>query len=445
MRHTDKLLFSLGEKIAELNIALSEVKSPILASRKLFWDLQNATLSYHKTQLIKEPEKRKLVNYYFDRFRQFVLPHLHTLRHSIIHGDLNDYNILVKDGKIEGFLDFGDATYTPLINELAIAMTYIMLGKEHPFEQLLPLLKGYHKINPLTKPEVELLPELITTRLCISLCNSAEKKHIRQDNEYVLISEEPGWALIEKWIKVNPLKIKKLFFDATGFESEVAKHKKDELLSIRNKTAGKSLALSYKVPVYMTSAAFQYMFDECGNTFLDAYNNIPHVGHCHPKISEVLSKQARILNTNTRYLYDSYAAYSEKLLRYFPSSLSKVFFVNSGSEATDLAIRMARTFNQRNHIAVLEHGYHGNSTLGIEVSSYKFDGKGGNGKADHILKLPLPNLFSGKYATGIEFAEEAKKIIHEAIESGNNPAAFIAEPISGCGGQVPLAPGYLKL
>src|SRR4029078_75869 len=137
-------------------------------------------------------------------------------------------------------------------------------------------------------------------------------------------------ALIEKWITVNPLRIKELFLEATSLEDEIIKIKKDDLLSVRNKTTGKSLALSYKVPVYMTGAAFQYMFDEAGNTYLDAYNNIPHVGHCHPKISEALSKQAFILNTNTRCLYDSYEGYAEKLLGYFPSSLNKMFFVNSG-------------------------------------------------------------------------------------------------------------------
>src|SRR5678815_4965537 len=104
----------------------------------------------------------------------------------------------------------------------------MMLGKEKPFEQILPLLKGYHKINPLTKLEVELLPELITTRLCISLCNSAEKKHTGQDNDYVLISEEPAWTLIEKWITINPLKIKKLFFDAAGFKNEIIKINKND-------------------------------------------------------------------------------------------------------------------------------------------------------------------------------------------------------------------------
>jgi ethanolamine-phosphate phospho-lyase len=441
---TPQLLSLLGEKIAELAIALQKIESPILASRKLFWDLQYAPMSYDKVKLITEPERRKLIDYYFDRFQHFVLPRQHTLRHSLIHGDLNDYNILVKDGKIEGFLDFGDCTYTPTINDLAIAMAYMMLGKKNPFDQIVPMLKGYHSINPLTQQEVELLPDLITTRLCISLCNSAEKKHLGQGNEYVLVSEKPAWELIEKWIAVNPLKIKNTFLEAIGYEVANVETEKMKLIKTRTSVTGKSLGLSYASPIQMTTAAFQYMFDEAGNTYLDAYNNISHVGHSHPRIAEAITKQIRTLNTNTRYLSEPFAEYAPLLLKHFPAKLCKIFFVNSGSEAADLAVRMARTHTQQNSIAVLEHGYHGNTSLGIEVSGYKFDGKGGKGASSNIIKLPLPNLFNGKFSAAKEFVDDAIKSIAASIEKNNKPCAFMAEPISGCGGQVPLAASYLK-
>ena len=173
--HSEKLLFSLGEKIAELTIALQPVKSTLLSSRKLFWDLKNTHWSEQKIEFIKEPGRRNLIQYYLDRFSTFVLPIQHSLRHSIIHGDLNDYNILVDGEKITGFLDFGDATYSPTINDLAIALTYMMLNKQNPFEEVLPILNGYQKHIQLSEQEVALLPDLITSRLCISLCNSAKK------------------------------------------------------------------------------------------------------------------------------------------------------------------------------------------------------------------------------------------------------------------------------
>ncbi len=194
----------------------------------------------------------------------------------------------------------------------------------------------------------------------------------------------------------------------------------------------------------MTGAAFQYMYDFKGNTYLDARNNIPHVGHCHPKISQAISRQTRLLNTNTRYLYDSLAKYTEHILSYFPPKLNKIFFVNSGSAASDLAVRMAQTYTSRNHLLVLEHGYHGNTTIGINISSYKFDGKGGKGISPGVTSLPLPKLFNGKFRTGEEYAKNATEQISGLVNNNILPAAFIAEPVSGCGGQVPLAPGYLK-
>lgn len=442
VEQTNEMLFSLGEKAAELDVALKEITSPLIASRRLFWDVQRAHLSLPKVELIKDPAKQKLVSYFLDRFQHFVFPRLPELHHQIIHGDLNDNNILVKDGKIEGFLDFGDSSYAPMVTEIAVAMTYLMFDKENPFEDILPLLRGYQSSNLLTRQEVELLPDLITTRLCISVCNSAEKKYLGQDNDYVLISEKPAWELLEKWITTNPNRIKSNFLDAAGVECGAYKNRGKEMLEARTRIAGQSLSLSYDVPIHMNSAGFQYMYDEDGNTYLDACNNIPHVGHCHPEVSKAISNQIRRLNTNTRYVYEQFCRYGDRLLKYFPDRLSKVFFVNSGSEANDLAIRIARTYTQRNTVAVLEHGYHGNSTLGIEISSYKFDGKGGLGASRNILKLPLPILFDGKYSTGAEYAEEAIDLLER--NASDKPAVFIAEPISGCGGQVPLAPGYLR-
>jgi 4-aminobutyrate aminotransferase-like enzyme/Ser/Thr protein kinase RdoA (MazF antagonist) len=440
--HTEKLLFALGEKIAELNCALQTVESPIWASRILFWDVQHTHLSQPKIAYIQEPERRKLVQYYIDRFINFVLPFQYTLRHSLIHGDLNDYNILVQGEEISGFIDFGDATYSPMVNDLAIALTYMMLNKDEPFEVIFPMIQGYQKHISLGAEELAILPDLITSRLCISLCNSAEKKHLGQDNAYVLVSEKPAWKLLELWAKTNPIKIKNYFLAAGQRQKAAGISNREEMSEIRKKVAGKSLGLSYAEPIQMTSALFQYMFDEKGNTYLDCYNNIPHIGHSHPNISKAIASQTRILNTNTRYLTDSFNRCSERLLNLFPKELSKVFYLNSGSEANDLAIRMARTVTHRDTVVVLENGYHGNTSVGIEISAYKFDGKGGKGVGADILKLPLPNLFQGKFKTAQEYANQAIELIEQLPQK---PCAFIAEPISGCGGQVPLAGGYLAI
>ncbi|MGB2554356.1 MAG: aminotransferase class III-fold pyridoxal phosphate-dependent enzyme [Flavobacteriaceae bacterium] len=201
----------------------------------------------------------------------------------------------------------------------------------------------------------------------------------------------------------------------------------------------KSLSVSYEQPLYLKRAALQYMYDHKGTTFLDAYNNIPHVGHNHPKVVEAAQKQLLKLNTNTRYLYDELAVYAQDLLSHFPPRLNKVFFVNSGSEASDLAIRIARFCSDKKGVAVVEHGYHGHTQTGIEISDYKFNHPKGIGQADHIVKLPLlaeqdRHHFSNRWPE-----------IEKQLEQSTDLAAFISESILGCAGQVPLLEGYLPM
>lgn len=439
----DKLLFDFGKCIGKLHRSLEGQESKFIESRINFWDLKNAHINYEKSAYIKDPSLKKHVDYYFNRFHSRVLPEIHKLRHSLIHGDLNDYNILSSGNKIRGFIDFGDFSFSPLINELAIAGAYIMMGKKDPLHSIGELIRGFNNIVPLERRELMLLPDLICTRLCVSICNSAEKKAKLQDNEYVLISEKPAIELLTRWKETSDIKYRDTMLAAAGMEQVSGAVSEDKATSRRASITGKALSLSYNNPIYMDRSLFQYMYDKNGNTYLDAYNNIPHVGHSHPYVAKAISRQSEILNTNTRYLYDSLLNYGEALLDLFPDKLNKVFFVNSGSEASDLAIRLARNFKKRDHILVMDHGYHGNTSSGISISPYKFDGKGGRGLPAGITKLPLPNTYIS-HISGEDHASEAILLINSLIKSGNTPAAYIAEPISGCGGQVPLADNYLR-
>jgi len=196
----------------------------------------------------------------------------------------------------------------------------------------------------------------------------------------------------------------------------------------------------------MVRSAFQYMYDAYGNTFLDAYNNIPHVGHSHPKVVAAGQRQMAKLNTNTRYIYDELAEYAEKLASKFPASLNNVYFVNSGSAASDLAIRMAKIYTGYEKFMVMEHGYHGHTQTATDISDYKFSSRKGQGQKDYILKTQIPDTYRGKFTINDGNAGKmyAIKAIEQIAHSDLPIAAFISEPIVGCAGQVPLADGYLK-
>jgi len=439
---TPELLASLGTFLARLDRALLDVHCPGIESRCHQWDLQHLALPLAHIRFIDDPRQKKLVEYFYLQFKAIVEPLRYTLRKSVIHGDANEQNLLTQDGRVSGIIDFGDMCFTHLINEVAIAITYAMLGKDDPLTPAEQVLRAYTAELPLQSVEVDLLYYLVAGRLCASVCNSAHAKTLKPDSEYITISEKPAWEMLEKWLRLNPRAVTSVFRDATG-HSKMQGPDIDQELGRRKGYFSKALAVSYTEPLKMEKAAFQYMYTASGDTYLDLYNNIPHVGHCHPRVVRAGQDHMARLNTNTRYLYDQLHEYSERLLSKFPEPLNKVFYVNSGSAAADLAVRLARTHTGRKQIMVLEHGYHGNTVTGIEISSYKFDHVGGPGVPGHILKAPIPDAYRGTHRgsdAGQRYADDAMTL----LKSGDwDPAAFICEPIIGCGGQVPLPQGYL--
>ena len=441
---SDSLLKSYGKFLGEMNMKMVGIDPHELGIREIKWDLQRLLDNREFLNYIPEPENRSLVDYFFLQFEEQVLPVAHKLRKSLIHNDANDWNVLVQKGKVIGIIDFGDMCFSWLINELAVAITYVMMGKDNPLKAASQVISAYHRVLPLKKEELDILYYLVAARLCTSVCNSAYTKTQLPDSEYITISEKPAWALLYKWLSINPVRAAQKFLEAAGFKVDFYPATSQQIQR-RNTVLSKSLSVSYQEPIQMHRSAFQYMYDTEGNTFLDAYNNIMLAGHCHPHVVRAGRQTLARLNTNTRYLYEEILSYSERLLKTFPKPLSKIFLVNSGSAAADLAIRMARGFSSREKIAVLEQGYHGNTQSGIGISHYKYSGKHGTGKPEAVIELPLPKAFGSGYAddgsAGTYYSSQAKEILNEHSQQ---IAAFIAEPIVGCGGQVPLAQGYLK-
>ena len=170
-----------------------------------------------------------------------------------------------------------------------------------------------------------------------------------------------------------------------------------EIKDLRTKHLGPSLSLSYDEPLQIVRGKGQYLYDADGNQYLDCINNIQHVGHCHPKVVTAAQKQYTQLNTNTRYLGETIVKYAKNLTDTLPTGLEVCFFTNSGSEANDLALRMARQYTESKETIVLDGAYHGNLLSLIEISPYKHDAPGGSGAPDFVYTLPIPDPFRGKY------------------------------------------------
>ena len=221
----------------------------------------------------------------------------------------------------------------------------------------------------------------------------------------------------------------------------------EELIGYRKQHLGKSMSLQYKKPLKIVRGEGVYLLDELGRKYLDTVNNVAHVGHENPRVIKAGHKQTAILNTNSRYLHENINLLAKKILATLPPELSVVHFVNSGSEANELAIRMAKTVTGKEDVIASQVGYHGNTNICVDISSYKFDGKGGKGAPDHTHIFPLPDAFRGKYRgknTGEKYAEEVQQCIDKIHQKGLGVSALIVEPIISCGGQIELPEGFLS-
>src|SRR6266699_2074440 len=264
------------------------------------------------------------------------------------------------------------------------------------------------------------------------------------------IGEFPGVARPsqrEVWLSVSPdpnliVGIPRKCFPDDDLSLEAIRREREEHI-------GKSLSISYQKPLKIVRGSMQYLYDEEGRAYLDAVNNVSHVGHCHPRVVRAGQEQMAVLNTNTRYLHDNLVRYARRLCATLPEPLSVCFFVCSGSEANELALRLARTHTQRKDLIVVDVAYHGNTTSLIEISSYKFDGPGGTGAPPYVHKVPMPDVYRGVYKkndlqAGEKYARYVEQTILEIQNNRSDVAAFICESLLGCGGQIVLPQHYLR-
>jgi 4-aminobutyrate aminotransferase-like enzyme/Ser/Thr protein kinase RdoA (MazF antagonist) len=678
-----KLKYSLGETAGKITKTLFNFKDP-KSDYKFDWDIAQSLWTKQYLHLFSSKQQTMIMH--FQKQFEAAQPTYTKLRKSIVHNDVNDNNILVSEDltqpKVKSIIDFGDAIYTQTINDLAIACAYAIMHHNEPLEAASHIIKGYHKSFPIKQEELYHLYICIAMRLVISVTKSAINKTKEPENNYLLISEKPAWALIKKWFHITPefalysfraacefstspketafknwalnqnFKLSELFpsinknqiqaldlsvsstwighetefndldffqykinklqsenpdkiiaggyleprpiytsdtYDKTGnygresrtihlgvdfwlpektpihalldgevviatndegykeygglivlkhrikdlefytlyghlsiesieklnkgdiikkgeeiaklgnpiengnwaphlhfqimlslldykndfpgvayhkqidvwrsicpdpnllFKNKNLQQKKEvsniDLINYRQQHLGKSLSLQYKTPLKIVRGSGSYLIDQNGKKYLDTVNNVAHVGHEHPKVIKAGQSQMTVLNTNSRYLHENINKLAAELIETLPPELNVFHFVNSGSEANELAIRMAKAFTNQKDIIASEMGYHGNTNICVDMSSYKFDGKGGKGAPEYTHIFPLPDAFRGKYKgenTGQRYAKEVKLKIDNVQKMGRDIAAFIIEPIISCGGQIELPNNFLK-
>ncbi|NQY64493.1 MAG: aminotransferase class III-fold pyridoxal phosphate-dependent enzyme [Alteromonadaceae bacterium] len=470
-QHNSTLWGHLGEFIGQMNVALADFEHSgtyrylewdlaqgyrVCQSKKYLFDSEQKPHLKPEPKQDQKPEQYQLVEYFLNLYQTQTMSVLVKCPQGVIHNDANDYNLLIDDvlqpTKITGLIDFGDMVHSHLINELAITAAYALMGQENPLETLKSLVAGYHKIRPLKDEEFEVLFSLIALRLCVSVCNSALAIKQHPDNDYLLVSAKPAWQLLKKMCSMNVFSVLCQLRQACQMPVDTGKNN-DDIIAYRKKHLGKTLSLSYQEPLKIVRGQGAYLYDESGNAYLDMVNNVCHVGHCHPKVVAAGQEQQAKLNTNTRYLHDNLVNYADKLLATMPDELSVCMLVNSGSEANELAFRLARGYSKSKgfnskELLVVDGAYHGNTNACIEASPYKFDGPGGEGAPNYVHKVALADPYRGQFSgnsveTAHAYAEDVSKVIKQLAEQGKKPSAFICESLQGVAGQIIMPDGYL--
>ncbi len=259
--------------------------------------------------------------------------------------------------------------------------------------------------------------------------------------EIIGVVTRSGWD-VWRSVFLNPNLVLGLPVDC----SAVVRRDDDALRRERRWHLGRSLSLSYQQPLKIVAGEGAWLVAEDGRRYLDMVNNVCHVGHCHPRVVAAGQRQMGVLNTNTRYLHDLFNEYAQRLSATLPEPLSVVFMVNSGSEANDLALRLARAYTTNRDVITVDHVYHGNLTSIVDISPYKFNGPGGEGRRDGVWVTEMPDSYRGRVRgddSAPAYVESLAHVIEEMQAHGRRPAAIFSEAVLGTGGMLTLPAGYL--
>ncbi len=451
------LLRGVGSTLARLDRALCGFFHPD-AAHELLWDIRQIPMLRQCALDIVDDGERDRILCILDEFTETVLPRLDGLRSQVIHGDATAENVLVAGDPpvIAGVIDFGDAVHGPLVQELAVAMADTSYGLDAPWEAACQVAAGFDERLPLEDGEPALLWDLARARLALTAAILATRAAHRAEGTGSMASA------------VSACRDQLAAFDSVGRErafrdlrrtlrlpepiavgGERTDNAARRLIKRRDERLMPGLALFYPdAPFHAVRGDGMWLFDADGIPHLDCYNNVPHVGHGHPHVTNAVARQTAALNTNTRYLYDSVLEYADSLTERLPGDLGSVMFVNSGSEANDLACRMARAWSGHQGAVVTAGAYHGVTEATAALSPY--DAAPGSGLA-HVARIAPPDGGRGASSGGGEADEPAAghvaefdRAIGELAAAGYGTAATLVDATLASDGILDAPAGWLE-
>ena len=391
--------YDWGRASARLGRALRGFVHPG-CSYPIAWDLRR--LPTLRTWLpAVDADRRPAVVTVLDRFERRVAGRLPALRAQVVHNDLAPTNVLVDDDwALTGVTDFGDMTHTTLVCDLAVAAADLVASRADGMALVAEVVAGYHSVTALETGEAELVADLVAGRYAASVLITAGRA---REQGWAPEIDDEAFAQLEAMLEADLDVLTARFAAPARTPSPSARkaapapqRSTEDLLAARARTMG-ALELSYQKPIHLVAGQGVYLEAADGRRYLDAYNNVPVVGHGHPAVVEAVSAQLATLNTNSRYLQQVSVELAEQLLETLPERFERVLLVNSGSEANDLAWRIARHATGAGGGIATRFAYHG-----ITEAAFAFSPEGwGKTPGPDFMRLVEPPPGAGDVASAV--------------------------------------------
>jgi 4-aminobutyrate aminotransferase-like enzyme len=392
---TTEAIWSHGQVTARLGRALRGFFHPA-ADYEILWDITRFPKLRPLLTHVSDGQRRAQVARVLDRFEARVAPALPGLRAQVIHGDMSLDNVLFDHLRVSGIVDFGDMTHAPLVCDLAVAIADVLHGRDDAIEAAEAMIGGYVSVTPLEDDEARLLADLVAARLAAEITITAWRSGLYPDNTAYAAAGEPGARVFLDAIETTGIDAVARGFRQACRRLPYQRSATSALLERRRRALPRS-PLFYSEPVHLVRGEGVWLFDPDDRRYLDCYNNVAVVGHGHPRVVQAVTQQQQLLATHSRYLHEAIVELAERLQATLPPELDAVMVVNSGSEANDLAWRIARAATGRAGAVVTACAYHGLTEATHALSPEEW-AKGE--QPAHVATIPAPDGYRGPYRRG---------------------------------------------
>ena len=442
----------IGRSSARMSVALRGFFHPA-GARTLQWDLRRVgALADHATH-IGDPSRRAVVTALLPRVQPAIEATI-RLRSAIQHGDVTLTNVLADDtidpDVVSGLIDFGDIHHTAVVCDLVASLNSVLRsGAGSSTGDLMRLaaafVEGYQRVQPLDVDEAELLGDLVLARLATTVLISAWRSGQHPDNvTYITQYDEASWTLLHQLTELAPADLTAAFTRLVGTSRARPRTGDDsnELADRRAAVLGGRLApLTYRDPLEIVRGDGPWLYDAAGRRYLDGYNNVPVVGHAHPTVVQAISRQAAVLNVNSRYLHPNIVDLAERITASMPDHLDTCIFANSGTEANDLAWRIAVASTGGTGAMIVEWAYHGISTAIVDFSSNEWPA---GHHPEHVATFRAPHTDldcpSPGRADGHQRVTDAAGAL---VRRGHRPALLLVDSMFTSEGILDASPDFM--